>query len=285
MGASGFLGWHVCKRPPKDWRLVGAYHGNPAGIYPKTEALQLDLTNRDEVWRCFKSTNPDAVLHLAAASNPAHCEANPETARLLNVEATTWLAAFCEERRCKLLFTSSSQVYDGGNAPFSESPTPSPKNAYGRQKLEAEGLVAELLPSAAVIRVAVMYGMAGPGNQNFLNQWLNAWRRGKEVTAFYDEIRSFLSGSSAADGLSLLLEKGAEGVFNLGGAAAISRYDFARMASEIFALPAAKIIRKSQQEVELSSFRPPDLTMDLRKITDLGFVPQQPLDGLKALVI
>ncbi len=263
---------------------MGSYLGNAAGLFPKTEALQLDLTNRDEVWRSIKATNPDAMLHLAAASNPAHCEANPEAARLLNVEATAWLAEFCAERRCKFLFTSSSQVYDGGTSPHSEAPTPSPQNEYGRQKLEAEGRVAEILPSAAIIRVAVMYGMAGPGNQNFLQQWLATWRRDEAVTAFYDEIRSFLSGRSAADGLGLLLEKGAEGIFNLGGATAISRFEFAELVAQVFGLPTAKINRKSQQEVELSSFRPADLSMDLRKIKELGFVPKLPMEGLRALV-
>ena len=140
-----------------------------------------------------------------------------------------------------------------------------------------------MLPSAAVVRVAVMSGMAGPGTNNFLQQWLDAWRQGREVTAFYDEIRSFMSGPSAADGLFKILRKRAEGIFNLAGANAISRFEFAELASTAFGLPQAKIIRKSQQEVQLSSFRPADLTMDLTKVRELGFEPQAVWEGLRLL--
>ncbi|MCC6723315.1 MAG: NAD(P)-dependent oxidoreductase [Saprospiraceae bacterium] len=279
-GASGFLGWHLCRHAPDGWNIVGTYHGNASGLFPKTPALQLDLQDKDAMWQAMKSQKPDAVLHLAAASNPAHCEANKAESRELNVEATMNLAEFCAELRSKLVFTSSSQVYDGLQALNEEAPTPSPQNEYGKQKLEAEQRVQEILPEAAILRVAVMFGMAGPGTNNFLQQWLSAWQQGKEVTAFYDEIRSFLSGRSAAAGVFKVLEKGAEGVFNLGGASAISRHAFAELASTVFELPAAKIIRKSQQEVQLTSFRPANLTMSLEKIKGLGFQPAEPWEEL-----
>jgi dTDP-4-dehydrorhamnose reductase len=283
-GASGFLGWHVFRHAPKEWRLVGCWHGNAAGLFPKAEAMRLDLADRDAIWRAMKSAKPDAVLHLAAASSPAHCEANKEETRRLNVETTAHLAEFCAELGSKLVFTSSSQVYDGTSPPCRELPDPKPRNGYGQQKLEAEKLVVDILPSAAILRVAVMYGMAGPGTNNFLQQWLDAWQQGREVTAFFDEIRSFMSGTSAVDGLFKVLEKGAEGIFNLGGANAISRFEFAELASAAFGLPQAKIIRKSQQEVPLSAFRPADLTMDLTKIKELGFEPVTAWDGLRRLV-
>ncbi len=284
-GASGFLGWHVFRHAPPDWQLIGCWHANEAGLHPKADALQLDLTDRDAVWRALKSIRPDAVLHAAAVSSPAFCEANKAEAHQVNVAATAQLAEFCAELRSKLVFTSSSQVYDGASAPNGEVPEPRPQNGYGQQKLEAEKLVLGTSADAAIIRVAVMFGMAGTGSNNFLQQWLTAWRQGKEVTAFYDEIRSFLSGPSAAEGVFLLLEKGAEGIFNLGGADAISRFEFAEMASTAFGLPQAKIVRKSQQEVQLSSFRPANLTMDLTKIKDLGYVPMTAWEGLRHLAL
>lgn len=279
-GASGFLGWHVARHAPSGWRLVGTWYTNPEGLPSKSEAAPLDLTNRDATWRMLKAISPDVVFHLAAASNTAHCEAKPEETRLLNVYATAHLAEMCAERRCKLLFTSSSQVYDGEHPPFDEAPNPSPKNAYGQQKLAAEQAIQSIDPPAAIVRVAVMYGQAAPGVSNFLQQWLSTWQRGEAVTAFDDEIRSFLSGKSAAAGLWHLLEKGAEGIFNLGGATSVSRYEFAVMASQTFLLPTAQIIKKSQKEVETAAFRPANLTLDLSKIMGTGFHPITLEEGL-----
>lgn len=282
-GASGFLGWQVARHAPPGWRMVGTWHANAGGLPPKSEATQLDLTDRDATWRLLKAVSPDAVFHLAAASNTAQCEASPETTKPLNVDATAHLAEMCAERRCKLLFTSSSQVYDGEHPPFDEAPIPCPKNAYGHQKLAAEQAVQGIDPAAAIVRVAVMYGQAGPGVSNFWQQWLNAWQRGEAVTAFDDEIRSFLSGKSAAAGLWHLLEKGAEGIFNLGGATSVSRYEFAVMASRAFGLPAAQIIKKSQKDVASAAFRPANLTLDLSKITETGFIPVTLEKGLGEL--
>jgi dTDP-4-dehydrorhamnose reductase len=89
-----------------------------------------------------------------------------------------------------------------------------------------------------------------------------------------------LSGKSAATGINLLLEKGAEGIFNVGGGTAISRYEFAVLASRSLNLPEATIISKSQMEVESKAFRPANLTMNLEKIKGLGFVPDYKIEHL-----
>ncbi|MCF8244061.1 MAG: SDR family oxidoreductase [Saprospiraceae bacterium] len=275
-GASGFLGWHVVKHSPVAWRTIGTWMNNSAGIHRDSEAVKLDIADRDAIWRTLKAINPEAVYHLAAASSPSYCESAPKESKLLNVDATAWLAEMCAERGCKLLFASSEQVYDGFGAPFSESGVAAPKNEYGRQKLAAEQAVLAISPDTVIVRLAVMFGQSEEAGKNFLSQWLETWRKDEPITAFHDEIRSFLSGTSAAAGLFLLLEKGAEGIFNLGGAESISRYDFAKLAAEFHDLPQAKIIRKSQKDVETSAFRPADLTLDLSKAKDIGFVPQSP---------
>lgn len=274
-GASGFLGRYVARNTPPDWRTIGIFNNNAIRLLPKQEGVQLDLTNRDATWQTLKATNPDAVFHLAAASSPAFCEENPNATREINVEATRWLAEMCAERHCRILFTSSEQVYDGLAAPYHETGTPTPKNEYGRQKLAAEQAVLAISSASVIARMAVMFGQEGDGTKNFMTQWLDTWQRGDAVTAFHDEIRSFLSGSAAAAGLFLLWEKGAEGIFNIGGADAISRYDFAQVIAKAYHLPEAKIIKKSQLELENATYRPANLALDLSKIKDLGFRPQR----------
>ena len=164
-------------------------------------------------------------------------------------------------------------MYDGLAAPYQELKNPTPKNEYGKQKLAAEQSIQAIDTAAIIVRQAVMHGNGEESGNNFLKNWLVAWRKGESVMAFYDEIRSFMSGESAATGLFLLLEKGAEGVFNLGGSEALSRFDFAKLAAETYHLPQAKIIKKSQKDVETKTFRPPDLTLDLTKIMAIGFEP------------
>ena len=125
--------------------------------------------------------------------------------------------------------------------------------------------------------------VASPVARSFLQQWLETWQTFLPVTAFHDEIRSFLSGRSAAAGLFQLLQQDASGIFNLSGEASMSRYEFALLAREIFELTEGKVIPKSQQEIEMTAYRPPVLALDNQKIMDTGFQPSHPKYELKAL--
>ncbi len=282
-GASGFLGWQVCRFPLPGWRIVGTHWQNKDGIFPKTEYLKLDLTEKDHIWKSLKSVRPDAVFHLAAYSGTGFCEEHPEKTYPLNVEATAHLAEMCFDRKIKLIFTSSEQVYDGSKEQYNEDDLPAPRNEYGKQKLEAEKFIGEIHPESAIVRIAVLYGQASAVARSFLQQWLETWQTFLPVTAFYDEIRSFLSGRSAAEGLFQLLQKDASGIFNLSGEAPMSRYDFALLAKDIFELTEGKVISKSQQEIEMGAYRPPVLSLDNQKIRSTGFMPSHPKYELKEL--
>jgi dTDP-4-dehydrorhamnose reductase len=282
-GASGFLGWNICHFAPQDWKITGIYCQNPAGLHVKTEALKVDLTDKDQIWKAIKQVQPDAVFHLAAFSNTNFVEKNPEETRKLNVDATAHLAEMCEDRQIRLLFTSSEQIFDGSKNRYAETDNPAPRNEYGKQKLEAEVKIIERMEDAAIVRIAVLFGQSGSVAKSFLLQWLESWQTLIPVTAFHDEIRSFLSGRSAAEGLYTLLEQGASGIFNLAGEIPLSRYEFALLAKETFRLPEGKVIAKSQQEVSMAAFRPPNLTLDNRKIAQTGFRPSHPKDELADL--
>lgn len=282
-GASGFLGWHISKKQGTGWQTVGVWNENQSGIFPKTPSIQIDLTDKDAIWHSLKEVKPEAVLHLAAISGTATCEQEPEKSHAINVQATAHLAEMCADRKIRLLFTSSEQVFDGGKGTYGEDDSPNPKNVYGQQKLEAERLVAAIHPDAATIRISVLFGKAGGVAQCFLEQWVESWRNMVPVTAFHDEVRSFLSGSTAADGLFHLLQQGASGLFHLGGAEGLSRTDFAEQVKEIFKLDHAAVKSRSQKEVEVPAFRPPDLSLNCRKISSTGFVPKNVVEELRLL--
>jgi dTDP-4-dehydrorhamnose reductase len=57
----------------------------------------------------------------------------------------------------------------------------------------------------------------------------------------------------------------------------MSRFEFAERASVALGIPSAKIERKSQQGVESAAYRPPDLTLRMEKMKELGFNPSPEL--------
>ncbi|MEY3367013.1 MAG: hypothetical protein RI973_168 [Bacteroidota bacterium] len=282
-GASGFLGWHACKFPQEKWKVTGTYFNHPDSLPPRTDHLRLDLERKDEVWRTLKQLRPDAVFHLAACSSTNYCEENPEASRQTNVSGTAHLSEMCADRKIRLVFTSSEQVFDGLCSSYCEEDTPSPGNEYGRQKLEAEKLIGAIYPDACIARIAVLFDLAGSSNKGFLQQWLESWQAFLPVTAFHDEIRSFLSAMSAVEGLFKLLEQDARGIFHLGGETAMSRYDFALLVRSTLKIKAGKVISKSQQEVKMAAYRPPNLTLNTGKMASLGFQPRHPEAELRRI--
>jgi dTDP-4-dehydrorhamnose reductase len=67
----------------------------------------------------------------------------------------------------KLVFYSSDYVFNGENDPYQETDQPDPICVYGRQKLEVEQKISELLDNYLICRIAWVYGHENPG-KNFV---------------------------------------------------------------------------------------------------------------------
>ncbi|MFT4759286.1 MAG: dTDP-4-dehydrorhamnose reductase [Paraglaciecola sp.] len=281
-GASGFLGWNMATFPQADWEIIGTYFSNKIGLSNDIEAIPLDLLNFEKTAAVIQEIQPDAILHLAANSSTHLCEESPEDTFKINVETPAFLAKLAAEINSHFLFTSSEQVFDGHQAPYFENDQPSPKNAYGKQKLAAEKAVLKYKNTCAV-RIAVLFGNAGEGTRNFMHQWIAKWKNNESITVFHDETRSFLSGQSAAQGLFSLLNQQAEGIYHLAGADAVSRLEFASLLKEYANLPSAEILSKSQKDVNTLAFRPADLTLDCQDSEKLGFMKRTLKEEVRSL--
>ena len=271
-GASGFLGWNLCQYPQSSWEIIGCYHQQPEGVPIHIQKEKIDLGDFQAIGKMVDRIQPDAIVHLAAISNTQYCHEHPELSEQLNVYTPGQIAEVCARHSIPFVFASSGQVYSGNQAPYTETDELQPLNAYGQQKVKAEQLVASLNSSACIFRPTVMFGQHSDSSYCFMTDWLARWQRGEEVTAFHDEIRCFLSGRSASEGILLLLEKEASGIFNLAGKDTLSRLTFAKLMVKVFSVKDAKIKSASQQDIPgLAEVRPSDLTMNLNKIKSLGF--------------
>ncbi|MEO1622743.1 MAG: NAD(P)-dependent oxidoreductase [Cyanobacteria bacterium J06632_3] len=284
-GASGFLGWNLCQIASKDWDVYGVYHTRQIAI-PNTTLVKADLTNDQDRQSLFQTYRPDAVIHLAAESSPNRCQEQPEFSHSINVIAAREMARQCAHANIPFVFASSDQVFDGRHSPYREDDPPSPVNLYGEQKAQAEAEVLSCHPKAAVCRMPLMFGAVPPTASTFLQGFIKTLRDGGELKLFVDEFRTPVSGTTAAKGLLLALEK-VQGYLHLGGKERISRYEFGRLMVEIFELPAAGLIPSYQKDVTMSAPRPSDVSFDSSKAFALGYAPpsiQKELEALRGVL-
>lgn len=280
-GASGFLGWHLCRQAQKKWQVHGTYRQHPVNI-PGVQPHAVDLTQRAAVQNWLQQFQPHGVIHTAALSKPNDCEQYPDLSYAVNVEATRTLAEYCGERQIPFVFTSTEQVFDGESAPYGESDPPTPISIYGRHKVEAEQQIQQVHPQAAICRMPLMYGPPSPTTESFVQGFIRILEAEKPLTLFVDEYRTPAYVEDAAEGLLLALEKGS-GTLHLGGPERINRYEFGLLLAEIFGLNPVFITPCHRADVPMPAPRPADLTTSNERAVALGYQPRNVRAGLTAM--
>jgi dTDP-4-dehydrorhamnose reductase len=146
----------------------------------------------------------------------------------------------------------------------------------------AEAGMLERYPMTAICRMPLMFGVAAPPAQSFMQPFIQILREGKELSLFTDEFRTPASGTTAAKGLLLALEK-VNGRIHLGGKERMARYEFGRLLVEVFELPSEGLKSCRQVDVKMAASRPPDVSLDSSMAFELGYAPLSLREELEAL--
>jgi dTDP-4-dehydrorhamnose reductase len=270
-GASGFLGWHLCQLAKQEYIVYGTYFAHSVEI-PDINTIKVNLTDFQELKQVFSEIKPTAVIHTAALSQPNFCQTHPDESYAINVEASCNISGLCADASIPCAFTSTDLVFDGLNAPYSETDPVSPVNLYGEHKVMAEQGMLEHYPKATICRMPLMFGMATPTATSFIQPFIQTLKEGKDLNLFIDEFRTPVSATTAAKGLLLALDK-VQGCIHLGGKERISRYNFGLLMAEVFQLSSSQIKASRQQDMKMAAPRPPDVSLDSSKAFALGYEP------------
>lgn len=282
-GASGFLGWHVCQIAAAEWEVYGTYSTRSPQSIGK-QFFKLDLTDFAALQQLFQTVQPDAVIHLAAQSNPNRCQQAPEDSHRINVTAACNLAGLCADSNLPCAFSSTDLVFDGTQPPYRETDPVSPLSRYGEQKVLAELGMLDRHPKTAICRMPLMFGAAPAIARSFIQPFIQTLREGNEVKLFVDEFRTPASGTTAAKGLLLALQKVQGQRIHLGGTERISRYEFGRLLAEGLELPIDLIQPCRQADVPMPAPRSADVSLDSAFAFSLGYAPLSLRSELQALI-
>ncbi|MCC5638915.1 NAD(P)-dependent oxidoreductase [Nostoc sp. CHAB 5844] len=282
-GASGFLGWHLCQLAKQEWEVYGTHYSNFLEI-PGIKMVKVNLTDFQELKLIFNDINPTAVIHTAAHSQPNFCQIHPQESYAINVTASCNIAGLCADYSIPCVLTSTDQVFNGLNAPYHEAAPVCPINIYGEQKIMAEMSMLERYPMTTVCRMPLLFGSTTPTAQSFIQPFIQTLKEEKELNLFIDEFRTPASGTTAAKGLLLALEK-VNGIIHLGGKERISRYEFGQLLVKVFKLPSTGIRGCRQQDIKMSAPRPADVSLDSSKAFELGYQPLSIKEELQRIAI
>jgi dTDP-4-dehydrorhamnose reductase len=259
-GAGGLIGHHLVVAAAK---FAPQFH-----VIPLAHS-DLDLTDFAAVEKKFRADRPQWVIHCAALSRPADCQADPTAARRLNVEAAAHLAALAAEGG--FVFFSSDLVFDGRKGGYVESDPPNPLHVYGETKAAAEEIILRN-PRHIVLRAGLNSGTTLSGRRSFNEEMAAAWRAGGSVKLFSDEFRCPLPAAVTARAVWELARPDCAGLYHLAGSERLSRVEIGRVVAARHPELEARIEISSRQEYRGPS-RPADVSLQCGKAQALLSFP------------
>lgn len=183
-GATGFIGRTLCAlllRHGHTVRAASRFVSSATAIPQGAEVVCIASVDGSTDWS-GALFGIEAVVHLAARVHVMH-ESNPDPLsafRTVNTQGTSRLAAMAAGAGVRRLVYVSSIKVNGeqtAHGSFTEADVPSPGDAYGKSKLEAEqalwGTARRTNLEIVVVRPPMVYGPRAPGNFNRLLRFIS----------------------------------------------------------------------------------------------------------------
>lgn len=286
IGANGFTGRQILN----DLSVHTQYKVTGCSLHPdilpndagKYRFIETDIRNEANIKRLFEEVQPDVVINCSALSVPDYCETHHEEAYLTNVTAVSQLAVFCEEYKSRFIHLSTDFVFDGkinedAGLLYTEEDIPAPVNYYGYTKWKGEEKVAETCSSYAIVRVAIVYGRALPGQHgNIVQLVMNRLKAGQEIRVVSDQWRTPTYVGDVSDGVQRLIAHTTNGIFHICGNECMSIAEIAYQVADYMGLDHSLIHPVTTEEMNETTPRPRFSGMSIDKArTMLGYKPQK----------
>lgn len=188
-----------------------------------------DLEKPETGIRKIVKLRPDTVIHCAAETDVDRCEREPARASQVNAESAIQLAKGAGAAGCRLVFISTSGVFDGeSRCPHLETDLARPRTVYGRTKRKAEQRVLEILPASLVLRASWLYGGSLVLKKNFVAARIREATRSPVVLSSHETFGSPTWTQDFARRALELAEASREGIFHVANSGTASRFDYVR---------------------------------------------------------
>lgn len=264
LGADGQLGCALRK----------LYDGDPtvefAGRADFDLTRPISYTGRN--WR-----NYSTIINAAAYTNVdgAETELGRAAAWSVNVAAVAALAGIAAAHNLTMVHISSDYVFDGTRRLHDEDEPVTPLGVYGQTKAAADAVVATV-PKHYIVRTSWVIG-DGP---NFVTTVASLAERGIRPSVVNDQTGRLSFANDIAAGITHLLATGADyGIYNLTNAGDPQTWaDIARAVYVLCGRNPDDVTGVSTDDYFAdkpnSAPRPAHSTLDLAKITEIGYSPR-----------
>lgn len=271
LGKNGQVGWELQRSLAPLGEVVALDRSDQSPLCG-------NLESPDELARTVRDTRPDVIVNAAAYTAVDRAESEPELARTVNVAAPGVLAREAANLGAWLVHYSTDYVFDGsGSSPWREDDPTGPLNAYGRTKLEGEGLIRESGCRHLILRTSWVYASR---RKNFARTMLGLAMERDSLDVIDDQVGAPTGADLLADITAHMLSAAhlrpaLAGTYHCVAAGETSWHnyachviEFARTAGEPVRVARGNIRRVSSAAFQAAAIRPRNSRLSTRKLHD-----------------
>ena len=284
IGGSGVIGSKITEYfKQKNYDVNFTYMKNKSNL---DNGQYLNITQKHHTAELIKKNNPDVIIHCVALANMDECEKNKEKANQINVQGIENTVFAAKTINCKIIFISTSAVFNGEKSEYVESDKICPTSHYGMTKAIGEKIVENSGLSYLILRTDQPYCQ------------IKKWQHTNSVVRTIETLKANNIFKEIVDwknrptyvpnfvkSLEILLESRAEGIFHIVGDDYISRYEMALKIADVFNLNKELVIPIKSNELHLTAKRA-NVNLENRKLfRTTGFKMNNFEQGLKNMLI
>jgi len=236
LGGSSVIGFKLLKYCINNqFNVEYTYFRNQFSINNK--GFCLDITNKETIQNIISKIKPNIVIHAAALTNVDLCETDHTLADRINVDGTNNIIDACKKINSKIVYISSSYVFNGNRNEFFEYDKTFPSNYYGITKAKAEKLIQNSGLDHLILRTDQPYC------------WMESWQRVNSVIRviramksheIFREITDWYSNPTYVpnfvEATIRLIDSNLSGIYHIVGRDFISRYQWSLLVCDVFKL-------------------------------------------------
>jgi dTDP-4-dehydrorhamnose reductase len=251
---------------------------------PVKNGHELDIRNETDVMNVIDKIKPTHVILVAALTNLDLCESNHDLADSINVKSVENVITACKKAKSKLIYVSTSFVYNGEKIEYYEDDPIKPATYYGKTKGKAEELVRKSGLKFLILRTDALYDWIEKWQRdNSVTRALKSLREGKilrEVNDWYNTptyVKDFVTATFK------LIKNNKEGTYHLSGSEYINRYNWSLNVADVFKLN--KTIESiNSNELNLSAKRVNINLKNTKLYNDVGILMKNTKQGLEDMM-
>src|ERR1039458_3140521 len=276
IGASGFVGRHVLALSKSSgYEALGTQAHSPRpGLLP-FDLLTDRITDRVPP-SFFETGQPVYAIICAVISQIDRCYRERSISHKVNVENTIRLIEDLRNHGTKIVFFSTSFVFDGNAGNYNEQDPPHPLSEYGRQKASVEHFIQSNPDGKLVLRLDKIVG-DDPAENHLFSEWYRSMQGNQPITCIAGQVLSPTYVGDVASGVIVACQQGLSGLYHLAGPEIFPREELARQFTRAVGQQ-SPIHSKSQEEFGFLDKRPLKSYLDSTrfvKATGMRFTPMR----------